>query len=135
MILRAYRPSDRKELERIHAANDYGFPMPKNMRSYFVIADENDVPVMAAGYVLKPEVTIICPQGGKVHPMMKLKGIALLHEALRAVLVGNGFKRAFSFLAPKAERAFGRHLRRHFGWKETWTAYAIDDWRANGQGH
>jgi hypothetical protein len=127
---RPYRPEDREALLVIHAKNDYGFPFPEeDLDSYSVITDDDGKVIMAAGYKLVPEVTILCPQGGITHPAMKLKGIALLHEALRDRLVKKGHRRAFSFLAPKMERSFGRHLSRKFGWVPAWTAYAIKDWR------
>jgi hypothetical protein len=134
MIVRPYRPSDRRALKAIHERAEYGFPFPKSLRNYMVVCDDSGEPLMAAGYKITPEVLILCAPGGNSHPLVKLKAMALLHESLRGKLVKKGFHEANAFLAPKAEKSYGRHLRRHFGWQESWTAYTIRDQKEGASG-
>lgn len=125
MNFRDFRIDDEGKLREIHARAGYGNAFPVNIEDYIVAEDEFCVPLMAAGLRLVPEVTLICAPGGTTHPLVKLKGIALLHEALRDKLAGGNHTEAFSFVAPQVERAFGRHLVKHFGWQETWKSFAI----------
>lgn len=126
MNVRKCVPSDEPILREIHSQSGYDFPFPENLEDYFVATDDAGCPIMAAGYRLVPEVTLICAPKGSTHALVKLQGIRLLHEKLDGILSIKGFRQAFGFLDPLPERSFGRHLRRHFRWSKAWTAYAIE---------
>jgi len=128
MKVRKYTPKDRKALKAIHKRAGYGFTFPKNLKSYYVVEDGTGEVIMAAGAALIPEITLICAPGGDTHPLLKLKGIALLHEELRGTLTRKGFHEAIASVPPSLV-AYQRHLQRHFGWRESWKAFRIrDDW-------
>jgi hypothetical protein len=126
MNVRPYQPEDEAILREIHRRSGYEFEFPE-LDSFLVVLDDAGCPIMAAGEKLVPEITLICAPGGSTHPLVKLKGIALLHEALRVKLTNKGFQEAFAFLPPELERNYARHLARHFGWRKAYTAYAIKD--------
>jgi len=129
MKVRAFESIDETVLRELHERGGYGFPFPDNIADYLIVTDDANCPIMAAGEKMVPEITMLCASGGMTHPLVKLEALSLLHEALRDRLVRKGFKQAFVFLAPGVEKAFGRHLQRHFRWKPTWKGYAIEDWR------
>jgi hypothetical protein len=125
MKVRPYQPKDEAILREFHVLRGYGDSFPTNIADFQVAVDEQDFPIMAAGTKLVPEVTLICTPSAELHPLVKLKGIAMLHEAIRCILSAGNHTEAFAFLAPSIEQAFGRHLVKHFGWRETWKSYAI----------
>jgi hypothetical protein len=61
--------------------------------------------------------------------MVKMEGIRLLHGAIRDTIASKGYKEGFAFIPPSIEKAYGRHLRKWFGWEATWPAYRILDWK------
>ena len=97
MRVRAYLPSDELPLRDIYAATDFHqreFPDLTKQLVTGVLADEKDAPLMA-GYVrLIPEATLICAPGGTLHPLVKLRGIKMLHENLGDVLTAMGYSEA-----------------------------------------
>lgn len=123
MKVRPYQPSDESILREIHG--DHDFPFPVNLEEYMVVVDDLGCPIMAAGAKLVPEITLLCDAEGSVHPLVKLKGISLLHEALSNKLAGK-FTEAHAFLEPSSEKAFGRHLQRLFHWQETWKCFRVE---------
>jgi hypothetical protein len=129
MNVRPYQPEDEPILREIWQRASYGFPFPENIADYFVVTDDGGCPIMAAGAKLIPEVTLLCAPHGSTHPLVKLKGISLLHDAVRDRLVANGHSEALASVPPELERNYGRHLQRHFGWKESWKTYRIRDWK------
>jgi hypothetical protein len=127
--VRPYRPEDEPILREIYERAGYGQAFPENLAEYFIVTDDAGCPIMAAGYTLVPEITLICAPGGSTHPLVKLKGITLLHESVRDTLAAKGFKEAFASIPPQLERSYGRHLQRHFKWLESWKTFRIRDWR------
>lgn len=123
MNIRAFSPKDEPALREIHSRRGFGDAFPANIADFLVAVDDQDQPLMAAGAKLIPEITLICTC--QPHPLVKLRGIALLHEALRDKLSAGNHTEAHAFLAPQIERAFGRHLVKHFGWRATWKSFAI----------
>jgi hypothetical protein len=123
MKIRPYQPKDEAALRSIHAGRAFGDAFPSNIADFLVAVDDEDRPLMAAGAKLVPEITMIC--ACQQHPLVKLKGIALLHEALRDKVAEGNHTEAFAFVSPSVARTFGRHLVRHFGWRESWKAFAI----------
>jgi len=123
MTVRPFQPSDEAILREIHARHD--FPFPEHIQDFSVVVDDLGCPIMAAGYKLVPEVTLLCAQGGAVHPLVKMQAISLLHEKLRNKL-GANYTEAHAFLEPNSEKAFGRHLQRLFNWRETWKCFVVE---------
>jgi hypothetical protein len=127
--VRPYRKSDRRVLKEIHARANHGDKFPSSFRGYWVVTDDAGRPIMAAGAKLKPEITLICAPGGCTHPLVKLKSLSLLHNALRDMLAAKGHREAFASVPPHLV-AYQRHLQRKFGWRESWTTFRIQDWKA-----
>ena len=121
MIVRPYQPSDEEALRAMHEGHRFLFP--ENLTEYLVVVDDLGNPVMAAGERLVPEITLLCAK--EPHPLVKLRGISLLHGALRNKLAGK-FTEAHAFLEPSSEKAFGRHLQRLFHWRETWKCFSVE---------
>lgn len=129
MIVRPFKMEDWPVLKDIYDHSGYDFPFPDNLEDYFVVVDDTDTPIMGAGAKLVPEVTLLCAPFGATHPLVKVKGIALLHDVLRDTLMAKGHKEAICSVPPKLEANYGRHLQRHFHWKESWKTFRIRDWR------
>jgi hypothetical protein len=127
--VRDYKFGDLAILREIYDHAGYDFKFPENLADFLVVVDDDDVPMMAAGHRLVPEITLLCAPGGATHPLVKLKGIALLHESLRDKLVRKGYSEAIASVPPELERSYGRHLQRHFQWQESWKTYRIRDWK------
>ena len=127
MNVRPYRAGDREILREIHDRAGHGDKFPKNLRGFLVVTDDAGCPIMAAGAKLIPEMTLICAPGGSTHALVKLKSLALLHNALRDILIAKGHHEALASVPPHLV-AYQRHLQRKFGWKESWTTFRIKDW-------
>lgn len=128
MNVRPYEESDLAVLKELFETAAYGFPFPDNISDYLVVTDDAGCPIMAAGEKLIPEITLICAPGGSTHPLVKLKGVALIHDALRDRLVSKGFTQAIASVPPSLG-AYQRHLQRHFKWRESWPTFRIEDWK------
>ena len=120
-MVRPYQSSDEESLRAMHAGHEFSFPA--NIADYLVVVDDLGRPILAAGERLVPEITLLCAP--EPHPLVKLRGISLLHQGLRNKLAGK-FTEAHAFLEPGSERAFGRHLQRLFRWRETWKCFTVD---------
>lgn len=130
MIARELKDSDFPALRQMYESTDFHqlpFPDLRNMLHVSVVADGNDEPVMAGYARLVPEVTLISAPGGSTHPLLKLQGIALLHDEFRKALEAKGYYEAIASVPPQLERNYGRHLQRHFGWKRSWAAFRLLD--------
>ena len=78
---------------------------------------------MAAGWKMVPEITLICDPDKTLHPLIRLKGIAMLRDALRSKMLTSGQSvEAIAFVAPELRR-FARHLQREFGFQAEWPAF------------
>lgn len=129
MKVRPYKESDLPKLKEIYTESGYTFQFP-DFADPFVgqvrcLVDEKDSPLMAVCSKLVPEITLICSPGGKLHPLVKLKGIAMIHDSMREALEAEGHKEAFAFIPPEIEKSYGNHLRRKWGWLKTWAAFRI----------
>jgi hypothetical protein len=136
MKTRTMQIRDRLAIEAIHASVGYEFPLPgwdsNLVESAQVLTDDEDNVIMAGFAIRVPEVYLLCPQGGAMHPAVKMEGVAMLHGAMRDELAPKGYSQAFSFIWPKCA-AFGRHLMRRFGWEKCWAGYHVRilDWKAD----
>lgn len=130
------RPMEQRDLSaiaEIHAQAGYAFPLPDFvsplMETAQVITDDDGKVLMGAAAKRVPELFLFCAPGGALHPFVKIEAIKMLHEAVRNDLAPKGFIEGFAFIPPEIERAYGRHLRRSFGWEQAWSAYRILDWK------
>lgn len=92
--------------------------------SYEGVEDDSGKLIMAAGWKLTPEVTLLCDPSKSLHPMVKMKGIAMLHEKLRGIIIQSGHSEVISFVAPELN-GFSRHLQREFDWQAEWPALRL----------
>ena len=130
MIVRPYQPGDEEKLHEIYESTDFHqlpFPDLSKQLVTSVLTDETG-PVMCAYMRLVPEGTLICGTNWAVHPLVKLRGIKMLHENLRDVVVGMGYSEAIASVPPQLH-GYRRHLQRHLNWQESWPTYRILDWR------
>lgn len=125
-------PEDYARLQEIHEQSGLGFPMPdldsKMIEGIEVVVDDQGEIMMAAVAKRVPEIYLLAAPG-KLHPVVRMEGIRLLHSALRDTIVPKGYPEGFAFVCPSIEKAFGRHLRKWFGWQRTWPAYRVTDWK------
>ena|SRR5271156_5675780 len=131
MIVRPYRSSDELALREIYESTDFHqlpFPDLSSQLATSVLDDGEGNPLMCGYMRLVPEGTLICAPGGKMHPLVKLRGIRMVHENLRDVLVGMGYSEAIASVPPQLH-GYRRHLQRHLNWQESWPTYRILDWR------
>jgi hypothetical protein len=108
----------------MHARFGYQWPLPDDIHHHHVIEDDAGAVIMAGGYRLVPEVTMLCDPDKALHPLVKLKGMAMLHDKLRVIMASSGHSEAISFVAPELKR-FSRHLQREFDWQEQWPAFRL----------
>jgi hypothetical protein len=132
VIARAAVAEDFARLKEIHAESELDFPLPdfdsEMIEGIEVIEDERGEIILAAIAKRVPEIYLLAPKG-QLHPTVKMEGIRLLHSALRDDIASKGYNEYFSFIAPTCERAFGRHLKKWFGWEKAWPAYRLLDWK------
>ena len=127
MKIRPYQKRDRLALKRLHARFGYRWPVPRAFRGYRVLADDQGRILMAAGWRMVPEVTLICDPDRAMHPLVRLKGIAMLRDSLRSKMLASGQPvEAIAFVAPELKR-FSRHLQREFGFQAEWPAFRLKE--------
>ena len=123
----------KEDMEAVRSLHAFDFPLPgldsPLVESAFVVTGEDGAIEMAGIAVRTTEVVFVCDRRSKRHPLTKLAGIRILHEAMRDKLLASGQGEAYAFVAPEVEKSFGRHLQRHFGWLKCWSAYC---WRKGG---
>lgn len=129
MRVRLFEERDLPALKRIYLDAGYSFDFPDFADPFVghvqVLVSEEDVPLMAVCSKLVPEIILLCAPGGNLHPIVKMQGIGMIHEAMNEALLAEGHKEAFSFIPPEIEKSYGRHLMRKFGWLKTWAAFRI----------
>ena len=139
MKTRAANSEDREMMRQLYAQSGLEFEMPDlsspMIEAAELVVDERGEVIMAAVAQRTLEIYLLSPSG-QFHPMVKMEGIRLLHGAIRDTIAHKGYKEGFSFIPPSIEKAYGRHLRKWFGWEKTWPAYRILDWKgeSNAQG-
>ena len=139
MKTRAANSEDREMMRQFYAQSGLEFEMPDlsspMIEAAELVVDERGEIIMAAVAQRTLEIYLLSPVG-QLHPMVKMEGIRLLHEAIRDTIASKGYKEGFAFIPPSIEKAYGRHLRKWFGWEATWKCYRIQDWKGepNAQG-
>jgi hypothetical protein len=126
-------------MRQFYAQSGLEFEMPDlsspMIEAAELVVDERGEVIMAAVAQRTLEIYLLSP-AGQLHPMVKMEGIRLLHGAIRDTIASKGYKEGFAFIPPSIEKAYGRHLRKWFGWEKTWPAYSISDWKgeSNAEG-
>jgi hypothetical protein len=119
-------------MRQFYAQSGLEFEMPDlsspMIEAAELVVDERGEVIMAAVAQRTLEIYLLSP-AGQLHPMVKMEGIRLLHGAIRDTIASKGYKEGFAFIPPSIEKAYGRHLRKWFGWEKTWPAYRILDWK------
>lgn len=109
MNVRPFQPEDEPFLRKLDKHEDF----PSNIGEFLVVVDDCGMIQAAAGARLVPEIILMC--GEERHPLVRLKEMALLHQALMDKLSAGNHTEAHAILPPQM-KAFGRHLVKHFGW-------------------
>lgn len=88
-----------------------------------VVVDADDRPLMVVGAKRVVEMVMICDPSR--HVLIRLQGIALLHDWMRILLRSLGYREASSFIPPEIEKTHGRTMERRFGWQRAWKGYRV----------
>lgn len=133
MRVRALEERDMPEIQAIHDAAGYQFPLPDFasplIEASDVIVDDSDTPIIGAMAKRGVELYLFCAPGGNLHPAVKIEGVRMLHESLRDRIVAKGYIEGYACLPPEIDRSWGRHLQRLFGWQRAWPSYRVEDWK------
>lgn len=124
MTIRRYRESDRNALDALGVRQDFGYPDPESplIESLWVAADEEDQPFMAIGAFREPHLYMWT---ATLPPRAALQTGSELFRAVAEDLRFAGYETATGFLSPRIERAFWRHLVKHFRAVRNWTSFAL----------
>ncbi len=129
MHRRKFEKRDVEVLQAIYDGLDYqfdgGFPdfLSEEWLSVDVVVDATDCPFAVCGAKRAVEMVMVCDPRRPV--MVRLRGIALLHEGMRAVLRFLGYREASAFIPPQIEKTHGRTMERRFGWLPAWKGYRV----------
>lgn len=126
------RPLEERDLAALRAiyealpySFDGGFPdfLSEEYEAAEVVVDASDRPLMVVGAKRAVEMVMICDPSRPV--LVRLRGIALLHERMRVMLRALGYREASSFVPPEIEKTHGRTMERRFGWLPSWKGYRV----------
>jgi hypothetical protein len=126
MLIREYTDADLAALERMHAAQGFGYPFPDVADPIFlsklVVEDDAGQPVMASLVRMTAEVYLLMDRSA-APPKASWERLLALHAAAERAARARGLADAHAFLPPQIERTFARRLVR-LGWvKDPWPAY------------
>jgi len=142
MRLRDYRPSDFKDIKRIHEERDLPYPLPeintidpdtmeeKKAPLWIVtkvIEDDNGVVRMALGSWIQVELYLWIDKSDWATPLAKHLCVNALKRSVFEELYLKGIDHAVLWLPPQFKR-FGRRLERDFGFictsSDGWMTYS-----------
>ncbi len=126
-MIRPYRPSDEPILRALHEAQGFDYPFPDLSHVQFigivVFCDENDIPVQAIAARKTVEVYLLSNPNWRT-PAWRMNVFCQLQLVIHQFLFSQGFTDVHAFLPPKIAKAFGKRLRRDFGWiPSTWQSF------------
>ena len=129
MQQRDYTTEDAPTVERWHAASGFEFIEPREDEAYATrkVALYQGRPA-AIGFA-RMTVEIYGYVDPELSPAMKLEALRVLHQAIGAELKRQGIRTAHAWLPPTIAKAFGRKLRKFFGWNQphaAWPCYVKD---------
>lgn len=124
MTIRDFEDEDEPVLRELYGRFGYKWDFPEDLSGFQVVTDDSGRILMAAGWKLVPEITMICEPDKTIHPLVKLQGIAMLHDKLRSIITASGFNEAMTFVDPVLG-GFARHLQREFGWQADWPSFRL----------
>lgn len=122
MTARKLKPSDIPILEAMAKASGYPYPKLSELGAVYVVVDENDQPLMAAGAKEIIEIYLWCGEFEK--PLAKMHAMRVLHDSMAVDLRSRGYREANAFMPPTLAARFGRRLERSFGWVRNWPSWA-----------
>jgi hypothetical protein len=125
VIVRDIQPGDEAILRDMHKRFGYTTPFPETLENYQVLEDDSGRVIAAAGWRMMPEVGMFCEPDKSLHPLVKLKGIAMLQSKLHDIITATGYHEAVAEVLPELEGHFGRHLQRHLGFQKGGRMYRI----------
>lgn len=129
MEIRSFRPEDKPELERIHRAQGFAYPMVDlDDPLYFlkIVGEEGGQIVSAAIGHLTAEVFLLAdPNAGT--PRQRFENFKAIEDlGCKVAYVKGGLNEIFCWLPPQIEKRFGKRLMR-LGWrKPLWPSFAKD---------
>jgi hypothetical protein len=126
-MIREYQPSDEPVLRALHEAQGHPYPFPDLSHEQFVgimvATDENDVPVQAIAARKTVEVYMLGDPNWRT-PAWRYRVFAQLHIAIHKTVKAQGFTDAHAWLPPRVCKAFGKRLKRDFGWvSSAWQSF------------
>ena len=139
--IREYMPADIDALQRMHAAQGFGYPLPDLDSPMFVSklvleedgedadggreeADRSSPRVTMAALLRLTAETYLLHDPGAGTPRQRWQRFLALHEAARRDAADRGLDDVQAFLPPRIARAFGRRLAR-LGWtRDPWPCFS-----------
>ncbi len=127
MIVREMRPDDVGTLRDLHREMGSEYPLPDLESPTFyveVLADDNDIPVMAICCRRTVETYLLMDQKWRT-PKWRFSGFAMLHDRVIARLKRFGYTDAHCWITPELVERFGmKRLVKQFGWmRSAWTSF------------
>jgi hypothetical protein len=147
MRIREYTPEDLDALRRMHAAQNFGYPLPDLDSPMFVsklvledddedaraenggdrgreLADRNSPRVAMAVLLRLTAETYLLHDPDAGTPRQRWQRLLALHDAARRDAAARGLDDVQAFLPPRIARAFGRRLSR-LGWtRDPWPCFS-----------
>jgi len=125
MLVRPYTDADFAALCAMHAAQDFGYPLPDPSDPLLLVrtvVEDEGRPRMAALLRLTAETYLLAdPRDGA--PRQRWQWLTALHEATRQAAAARGLDDVQAFLPPAVARSFGRRLAK-LGWRrDPWHCY------------
>jgi hypothetical protein len=126
MRIREYRPGDLRELQRIHAAQNfpYGFPNLENplFVTKIVLTDGNAIRGAALLRLTAEAYLLLDPSQGT--PRARWQSLLALHAAAQQDAWQRGLEDVHAWLPPAIAKKFGRRIDQ-LGWlrDDAWTPY------------
>ena len=123
MTVRSLKPSDIPALRAMAKASGLQYPdlTAAALVSVFVVADDDDRPLMAAAAEHTIQVFLWC--GDFERPHTKMFALRLLQQAIIEGLRTKGFSEANVFIPPSFAKRFSKRLEKSFGWVRNWPSW------------
>jgi hypothetical protein len=143
MRVREYTAADFDALRRMHAAQNFGYPLPDLESPLFLaklvleeapeeneVSKENEESNSASGRVVMAVLLRLTAETYLLHdpaagtPRQRWQRFLALHQAARESAAARGLDDVQAFLPPRVARSFGRRLQ-GLGWThDPWTCFS-----------
>lgn len=125
MLIRLYRNSDLPQVERIHSAQGFGYPLPpidEPIVCTKLVLEDGGTVRLAAFLKLTAEAFLLMDKKFG-SPEERFIAFAALHEQVRLDAEARGLTDVHAFLPPVVARRFGDRLQA-LGWmREPWSPF------------